>query len=45
LHFLVVLPLLGLFETPKQRPASIAESVLGPSEAGGVPAAASEAGG
>jgi len=31
LHFLVVLPLLGLFETPKPRPASIADAVLGPS--------------
>jgi ubiquinol-cytochrome c reductase cytochrome b subunit len=29
IHFLVILPLLGLFETPKPRPASIAESVLG----------------
>ena len=27
-HFLVILPLLGLFETPKPVPASIAESVL-----------------
>jgi ubiquinol-cytochrome c reductase cytochrome b/c1 subunit len=30
LHFLVVMPLLGLFETPKPRPASIADAVLGP---------------
>jgi ubiquinol-cytochrome c reductase cytochrome b/c1 subunit len=29
LFFLVALPLLGLFETPRQRPASIADSVLG----------------
>ncbi|HRY03581.1 MAG TPA: cytochrome b, partial [Beijerinckiaceae bacterium] len=27
-HFLVILPLLGLFETPRPVPASIAESVL-----------------
>ena len=38
LHFLVILPLLGLFETPKPRPASIAESVLGKEEAGASPA-------
>jgi ubiquinol-cytochrome c reductase cytochrome b subunit len=30
LHFLVILPLLGLFETPTPRPASIADSVLAP---------------
>jgi ubiquinol-cytochrome c reductase cytochrome b/c1 subunit len=29
LHFLVILPLLGIFETPRPLPASIAESVLG----------------
>jgi quinol-cytochrome oxidoreductase complex cytochrome b subunit len=28
-HFLIVLPLLGLFETPTPMPNSIAESVLG----------------
>jgi ubiquinol-cytochrome c reductase cytochrome b subunit len=28
LHFLVVLPLIGLLETPKPLPASISESVL-----------------
>jgi ubiquinol-cytochrome c reductase cytochrome b subunit len=28
-HFILILPLLGLFETPKQQPASIADSVLG----------------
>ena len=28
LHFLVILPVLGLFETPKPRPASISEAVL-----------------
>jgi ubiquinol-cytochrome c reductase cytochrome b subunit len=29
LHFLVIMPLLGLFETPRPRPASIADAVLG----------------
>jgi len=29
IYFLVILPLLGLFETPRQLPGSIAESVLG----------------
>jgi ubiquinol-cytochrome c reductase cytochrome b subunit len=29
LHFLIILPLLGLFETPRPRPASIADAVLG----------------
>jgi ubiquinol-cytochrome c reductase cytochrome b/c1 subunit len=29
-HFLLILPLLGIFETPKPLPASITESVLGP---------------
>ena len=38
LHFLVILPLLGLFETPKPRPASIAESVLDKEGAGASPA-------
>ncbi|GGH28692.1 hypothetical protein GCM10007036_38060 [Alsobacter metallidurans] len=28
-HFLIVLPLLGLFETPRRLPGSIAEAVLG----------------
>ncbi|MBL8588981.1 MAG: cytochrome b, partial [Methylobacteriaceae bacterium] len=28
LHFLVFLPLLGLFETPRALPASIADDVL-----------------
>jgi quinol-cytochrome oxidoreductase complex cytochrome b subunit len=28
-HFLVIIPYLGLFERPKQPPASIAEAVLG----------------
>ncbi len=43
-HFLIVLPLLGLFETPKPLPNSIAESVLenghgGPALAAGATAA------
>ena len=28
-HFLIILPLLGLFETPRRIPGSIAEAVLG----------------
>jgi quinol-cytochrome oxidoreductase complex cytochrome b subunit len=43
LHFLVILPLLGLFETPRQRPASIAEAVLPPPDGGGGRPAASAA--
>jgi ubiquinol-cytochrome c reductase cytochrome b/c1 subunit len=35
LHFLVVMPLVGIIETPKPQPRSIAESVLGPSVRGG----------
>ena len=39
--FLVILPLLGLFETPLQLPASIADAVLGPQGSGpGMPSAA-----
>jgi ubiquinol-cytochrome c reductase cytochrome b/c1 subunit len=34
-HFLVILPLLGLFETPKPLPNSISESILGKSGASG----------
>ncbi len=34
LHFLVVMPAVGLFETPKKLPRSIAESVLGPAAGG-----------
>ncbi len=33
-YFLIALPLLGLFETPKKLPGSIAESVLGKSAGG-----------
>jgi quinol-cytochrome oxidoreductase complex cytochrome b subunit len=43
IHFLVILPLLGLFETPKPRPASIAEAVLGRTEGSGARAAGSAA--
>jgi len=38
-HFLIILPLLGLFEKPRAVPASITEAVLGKSK-GGAPAAA-----
>jgi quinol-cytochrome oxidoreductase complex cytochrome b subunit len=38
-HFLIILPLLGLFEKPKAVPASITEAVLGKSR-GGTPVAA-----
>ena len=41
IHFLVVLPLLGLFEKPLKLPASIADSVLGSLRSGhGMPAGA-----
>ena len=33
-HFLVILPLLGLFETPLPQPASIADAVLGKNRGG-----------
>jgi ubiquinol-cytochrome c reductase cytochrome b/c1 subunit len=42
-HFLVLLPLLGLFETPRPRPASIADAVLQPGEGSGAHPAASAA--
>lgn len=42
-HFVILLPLLGLFETPKPRPASIAEAVLGSGAGGGTPAATAAA--
>ena len=35
IHFLVLMPLLGLFETPRPRPASISEAVLAQGEGGG----------
>jgi ubiquinol-cytochrome c reductase cytochrome b/c1 subunit len=35
IHFLVVMPVVGLIETPKKLPRSIAESVLGPAYGGG----------
>jgi ubiquinol-cytochrome c reductase cytochrome b/c1 subunit len=37
LHFLVVMPVVGLIETPKKLPRSISESVLGPSGGGALP--------
>ena len=37
-HFLILLPLLGLFETPTPRPASITEDVLAKSHKGSAPA-------
>ena len=40
-HLLVILPLLGLFETPRKIPASIADAVLGGSGASAVAGAAS----
>jgi len=42
-YFLVVLPLLGLFETPRKLPASIADSVLGKARPGGAPVTAGAA--
>ena len=49
-HFLVVMPLLGLFETPTPMPGSILESVTGPGKqvpgpvpAGGIPVGAAAA--
>jgi ubiquinol-cytochrome c reductase cytochrome b subunit len=43
IHFLIILPLLGLFETPRPRPASIADAVLGPGAGGGARPAGSAA--
>ncbi len=44
IHFLVILPLLGVMETPNKTPNSIAESVLGDSDGGGLqPSAAANA--
>ena len=34
-HFLIILPLLGLFERPLPLPNSIVETVLGPGSKGG----------
>lgn len=45
-HFLIVMPLCGLFETPKALPASILESVTGPGKqvnGSGMPAGAAAA--
>jgi ubiquinol-cytochrome c reductase cytochrome b subunit len=35
IHFLVVMPLIGIIERPKQRPGSIAETIYGPQEGRG----------
>ena len=43
IHFLILLPLLGLFETPRPRPASIADAVLGPARAVRAPAGSAAA--
>jgi len=43
IHFLVIMPLLGLFETPLSRPASIAEAVLAREGGGAAQPAASTA--
>ena len=40
IHFLVILPLLGLFETPKPLPSSILETVLGKKGGAGLPVGA-----
>jgi ubiquinol-cytochrome c reductase cytochrome b/c1 subunit len=40
LHFLVVMPVVGLVETPKRLPRSISEAVLGPSGGGAMPTGA-----
>ena len=45
-HFLIVMPLCGLFETPKKLPGSILESVTGPGKqvsGSGLPAGAAAA--
>ena len=38
IHFLIILPVIGIIERPKPLPASITESVLGKSGAAAVPA-------
>ncbi len=43
-HFLILLPILGLYETPKPRPASIADAVLGGADGEDGGAAAKPAG-
>ncbi len=43
IHFLVVLPVLGIIETPKKLPNSITESVLGPGGGKGASAGAASA--
>ncbi|MCB1505800.1 MAG: cytochrome b/b6 [Hyphomicrobiaceae bacterium] len=43
LHFIVVMPILGLIETPKKLPGSITEDVLGPGAGKGATAGAAAA--
>jgi ubiquinol-cytochrome c reductase cytochrome b subunit len=43
LHFLVIMPIVGLIETPKPMPRSITESVLGSGGGAGLPAGAAAA--
>ncbi len=43
LHFLVIMPVVGLIETPKQMPRSITEAVLGKGSGAGAPAGAAAA--
>ncbi|MEZ5773718.1 MAG: cytochrome b/b6 [Hyphomicrobiaceae bacterium] len=43
LHFLVILPIVGLIETPRPLPRSITEDVLGKGSGGGTPAGAAAA--
>jgi ubiquinol-cytochrome c reductase cytochrome b/c1 subunit len=40
IHFLIVMPVVGLIETPSQMPRSISESVLGKGSGGSMPAGA-----
>lgn len=42
-HFLIVMPLLGIFETPRPLPESITKAVLGDKGKGGTPAGAAAA--
>ncbi len=42
-HFLLVMPIVGLMETPKRLPRSISESVLGSGGGGGTPSTAASA--
>jgi ubiquinol-cytochrome c reductase cytochrome b subunit len=35
IHFLIVMPVVGIIETPRPRPRSVAESIFGKSSPGG----------